>query len=404
MVRPNRLWDVVIVGAGPSGSAAAAFLAERGFETLIIDRSEFPRPKACAEYVSPEALRILDRLGVLEDLRSTGSPLGGMMVTTPTGTTFEGRFSGASKFRGFSDVGLGVRREILDQRLLETSIERGAQFRPAVRADSIHQEGDRVIVRVSGARTAQSIAARMAIAADGIRSRIARCLGLARRRGPQRIAYVAHAVDVSGMRESGEMFVTNWGYLGLAPVGAGVTNVSVVIDSSSPGTLGRPSWEYLHEFIGSVGPVRERFRSARFVTPTRAVGPFGSLARRATADRVALVGDAADFYDPFTGEGIYAALRGAELLDAVLAQRLSSDRLDRTSLEVYDRHRAREFRGKWLVERIVSHVISRPRLFEHVARRLAAKRELSDLLVGVTGDFVPPTAILSPAYFLRLVW
>ncbi|NUR18425.1 MAG: hypothetical protein HOQ12_02720, partial [Gemmatimonadaceae bacterium] len=133
--------------------------------------------------------------------------------------------------------------------------------------------------------------------------------------------------------------------------------------------------------------------------------PFASRARRPWAPGVALVGDAADFFDPFTGEGIYAALRGGELLApyllAALAER--SPLGERTALEAYARARRHEFGGKWMVERLIGTAVAFPALLERAASVLARDQSMADLLVGVTGDFVPPREVLRPSYLARLL-
>jgi flavin-dependent dehydrogenase len=116
------------------------------------------------------------------------------------------------------------------------------------------------------------------------------------------------------------------------------------------------------------------------------------------------VGDAADFYDPFTGEGVYAALRGADMLTAIVANLLESDRLGAADLAAYDRSRRREFSGKWMLERIIAWAVGHPFALDHVARRLKTKPHLADLLVGVTGDFVPARQVLQPGFTLQMVW
>ncbi|HEV8230223.1 MAG TPA: FAD-dependent oxidoreductase, partial [Candidatus Limnocylindria bacterium] len=96
--------DVIVVGAGPAGAASAILLAERGFDVLVLDRAEFPRPKLCGEYLSPEAARVLDRLGVLKSLDVAGAvPLGGMRITAPDGTVVTGRYRAIGPWRPYRD-------------------------------------------------------------------------------------------------------------------------------------------------------------------------------------------------------------------------------------------------------------------------------------------------------------
>ena len=147
-----------------------------------------------------------------------------------------------------------------------------------------------------------------------------------------------------------------------------------------------------------------RFTSAARVSPILATGPFGTRARSAWAPGVALVGDAADFYDPFTGEGIYAALRGGELLAPYLFESLhAAPHRAHEALAAYDRCRRHEFGGKWQVERLIAVAVSNPSLLGRVARRLRDRRDLADLLVGVTGDFVPASKVLNLRFAFQLL-
>src|SRR5439155_357996 len=78
--------DVIVVGAGPAGAATAILLAEHGVAVQLLDRARFPRPKICGEYLSPEAPRVLDRLGVLKTVDGLATPLAGIRITAPDGT------------------------------------------------------------------------------------------------------------------------------------------------------------------------------------------------------------------------------------------------------------------------------------------------------------------------------
>src|SRR6185369_7592949 len=122
-----------------------------------------------------------------------------------------------------------------------------------------------------------------------------------------------------------------------------------------------------------------RVRRARLASPVQVTGPFASHARRAWAPGAALVGDAADFFDPFTGEGVYAAMRGGELLGAALREALSEsdDRRAHHALARYDAARRTEFGGKWIVERVIGAVVGAPPLINRAARGLSARKDLA---------------------------
>ena len=399
-----QTFDAIVVGAGPAGSATAALLAERGLNVALVDRASFPRPKPCAEYLSPEASRILERFGLTQQIDSEApAHLTGMRIVSPNGTAFTGRFAGAHDFRGYSSYGLALPREILDNYLLETAVSRGAQLMDRTTACDMTEveRGKRKLALRNGDGKTE-IAGRVIIGADGLNSRIASALGVRRIGRLRRFALVSHAVDVTGMSDVGEMHVSADGYLGLARVGRGLTNVAIVIDRARR-SVPKPTEANFRRLLHEYPAVWHRFHEASFVSPVRAVGPFARTTTRATADAALLVGDAADFCDPFTGEGIYAALRGAELAAAQVAEALDQGGTRANDLAPYDAQRYRAFGGKWIVERVISWAVGKPTVLDFAAKRLAQRRDLADLLVGVTGDFIPPGRVLRPSYVWDLI-
>lgn len=392
--------DVIVVGGGPAGSSTASFLASQGVDVLLLDRAVFPRDKVCAEYLSPEASRILQTMGALDEVeRAGGAQLAGMVVRSPSGESFRGHFAGAHGFRGFRDTGIALRRTLLDSILLERAKAAGARVQEGMRVLDLTRDGSGRATGVTAAGADNervTIAGRLVIGADGLRSIVSRRLGLARRsRWPSRIALVAHYSGVHGMERVGEMHVDRRGYLGLAPVGGGVTNVAIVVPVSRAKDIAGSRTEFFEEWIDERPHLRDRFAAATRVTEVRATGPFASAVRRAWSPGAAVVGDAADFFDPFTGEGIYAALRGGEMLSTFALESLNAQTQRRDApLRAYDRARRAEFSGKWKLERIVGTAVAFPRMMNRVVRVLASRRDLADLLVGAAGDFVPPREVL----------
>jgi flavin-dependent dehydrogenase len=401
--------QVLVVGGGPGGASTAWQLARRGMDVLLLDRARFPRDKPCAEYLSPEASRILSEMGALEECERAGAVmLRGMTVRSPDGRRIRGDFAAGHGFRGFRDSGLALRRTILDAILLERARCAGVRVLEGVRvADVLLDSGGTVrgvAALTNGA--ARDYTAQITVGADGLRSIVGRRLGLTRyARYPYRLALVAHFRGVEGMGEHGEMHVEGDGYVGLANVGDGVTNIALVMPVWRARAAKGRSAPFLDGWLRSRPQLAPRFARAERMSPVRATGPFAQRARRAWARGAALVGDAADFYDPFTGEGIYAALRGGELL-APFVERAVSARTARESnaaLAEYDAARASEFGGKWKVEKLVALAVANPALMNRAARTLSRRKEMADLLVGVAGDFVPPSEVLSLRYLSRLI-
>lgn len=400
--------DVVIVGGGPAGACLAWSLARAGVKVGVLDRARFPRPKPCAEYLSPECSRILSAMGVLDEIEAAGAAhLRGMMIRSPAGVEFRGEFAAAHGFRGFRDVGLALPRTQLDAIVLDRARQAGARVAEGVRVHDVVRDGSG---RVAGVRAAggdrEVYSACLVVGADGLRSIVGRRLDLVQRsRWPRRIALVAHYEGVGGMGPYGEMHVARDGYVGLADVGRGRTNVAVVVPVRGASRMAGERVEYMDRWLGGHRHLARRFEGASRVTPVMATGPFAVHARRAWAAGAALVGDAADFFDPFTGEGIFSALRGGELLADELTRPgvLDSAAGIDIALERYDAARKEAFRGKWRVEKLVGLAVSSPFIMNRAARALAARPDMADLLVGVAGDFVPPCRVLRRGFVLPLL-
>ena len=403
--------QIVVVGGGPAGAATAYYLARAGADVLVLDRARFPRDKPCSEYMSPQASRLLDDIGALDDVESAGAArLAGMQVRAPNGVTFHGKFAEVRGYRGYRDRGLALRRTLLDPLLLARARAAGARVVEGARVTGLAFDAARRVTGVEvldDAGSTRVVHARLVIGADGLRSIVSRRLNLARtRRAQRRLALVSHFAGVEGMSDSGEMHVEDDGYIGLADVGHGLTNVAVVVPvAGAKGASGQPA-AFVDAWIRRRPHLLPRFARAERIGDVLATGPFASAAIRAWAPGAALVGDAADFFDPFTGEGIYAALRGAELLApraiAWLDARTARDA--DALLAGYERARVNEFSGKWTVERLIGTAVSFPSLMSNGARSLALSPEMAHTIVGVTGDFVPAREVLRPGFVLRLAW
>jgi geranylgeranyl reductase family protein len=402
--------DVIVVGGGPAGASSAFALARSGLRVLLLERARFPRPKPCAEYLSPQASRLLHDMGALEAVEGAGAAhLAGMVVRAPNGALIRGDFAAPHGFPAFRDRGLALRRTVLDPILLDVARRAGASVRERTRVADLERDA---AGRVTGVRVLDEhggshlLRAQLVIGADGLRSVVANRLRLARRRRwPRRLALVAHFEGFADVGEWGEMHVERGvGYVGLAAVDRGLTNVAMVVPASAAHEVSVDRTAFFERWLRARPQLAPRVVSARRVSSVMATGPFASQATRAWAPGAALVGDAADFFDPFTGEGIHAALRGGELLAPFVLRALSarSHRDADDALRDYDSTRRAEFRDKWMVERLIGVAVGFAPAINYFGRVLEARKDMADLLVGVTGDFVPAREVLRPGYLLNL--
>jgi len=384
--RVSARWDAIVVGAGPAGSATALLLGRAGARVLLLDRARFPREKPCSEYLSPESTRVLGRLGqdVLAAVEAAApAQLTGMKVVAPSGASVVGRFETFS---------FALPRTRFDTILLKAAAASGVEVREGVKVEELVYDSG----AVAGVMARETYRARVVVGADGLRSVVARRMGSVFTSPPHRIAFTAHVAGAQGVNDLGEMQVGRPGYVGLGPIGDGVTTVALVLPLTEA-RRGDNFFAELNRFPGVAG----RFDAGRVVRRVLATGPFARWSRRPVAKGggALLVGDAADFFDPFTGQGIYSSLRGAELAAAAILDSFATG----ASLSRYARARRREFAGKWLLERLIGVAVGWPALIERVVGRMTRRPDLADLLVRATGNCVPARAALTPRVLAGLV-
>ena len=353
--------DVLIVGAGPAGTVAAAVLARQGARVRLVDRARFPRDKLCGDTINPGTLALLRRLGLSAAIEERGLTVHGMRVTGEHGVVVEGRYP-----RGLS--GRALMRRDVDWALVRSAIDAGAAFEPAVlvRRAIVAETADRravggVLVGARGvaAGVDRTLRARVTIAADGRRSTLAFGLGLARHPArPRRWAVGAYFEDAAGVSTLGEMHIRRGRYIGIAPVPGGLTNVCVV----RPFQHGDPSFgdpaTVLREELAREPLLRDRFAGARLAQSPVVLGPLAVDVAGAPIDGLLLAGDAAGFIDPMTGDGLRFAVRGGEL-----AAQAALEALGDGWLGVHERlasRRRQEFGAKWRFNRALRALVASP--------------------------------------------
>lgn len=402
--------DVAVVGGGPAGAAASLLFARAGLDVVLLERSRFPRAKPCGDCLSPNAARLLDRLGVLSEVEALGpARLAGWRVFAPGGHVFEGRFDRVATDRLVASA-IAIPRSRFDSVLLGAAQRAGVDVRTGVRVTGLATEsGTLTAAGVEGSPI--TIRARLVVGADGLRSVVARRIGaIARPAKLRKVSLTAHVTGLHADTDWGEMHTGRGLCVGLAPVTAGphvLFNVTVVADADRHGReLARDPIRFFHMALARFPALRGRTHVWRFapgedgtgrVPQLLASGPFDAPTRRVNVPGVALVGDAAGYFDPFTGQGINQALADAFLLAREAVPPLLTSPHAMPSMARYQRRQRSMVRGARLVQRIIESVMSRPALADHVVGRLACHARAADTLLAVTGDFEPARSVLSPA-------
>jgi geranylgeranyl reductase family protein len=390
-------WDVIVVGGGPAGATSAYLLARHGHRVLVVDRQHFPRPKACAEYMSPGVRVIVRRLGLEEAVMDGALTVPGMDILSPTGKVLRVAYSA----NGRAQTAVTLQRERLDGALLATAAFAGASIREGFVARAAHME-EGVVVGVRGTHNGQSVRleSRLTVVADGNRSVLARSLGLARTaRWPKRMGLVAHMEGVELPDSFGQMHVAEEGYCGIAPLPGGMANVAVVVSAEAVKRSGLTATRFFDDWLLKHPSLHPVVHSARLLSSVRGVSPIGARARNSTVPGALLVGDAAGFFDPFTGEGIYRALRGAEMAAQVAHAALQTGD-PHLRLGSYESMRQDSFRSKSAVTALVQLFVQRPALLEYAVPRLSSRSFPLATLGNVLGDIEDPRRFLHP----QMLW
>lgn len=315
--------DVVVVGAGPAGSSAAAWAARSGLDVLVIDAAQFPRDKACGDGLTPRAIKEMRRLGMGDFL--AGRPVNWGLHAAGFGRAWHLPWPGGS----FPAQGSAVPRTELDHAILQVAIESGARTLMPARAVDVRFDAagrlDAVIVATPEGRFA--VRGRHFVIADGARSQLGRKLGREWHRD------TAYGVAIRGYVDSGraddpwitshvqlrdEEGTTLSGYGWIFPLGNGQMNIGV----GTLATAKRPADLNLRQLLGHYHRLRrgDYDLGPTVRVPKSALLPMGGAVSGVAGPNWMFVGDAAGCVNPLNGEGIDYGLEtgrfAAELLAA----------------------------------------------------------------------------------------
>ena len=295
----NSAWDVVVVGAGPAGSVAAIGLARQGLQVLLVDRSEFPRHKLCGACLNSQSVAGLQALGLTSALQQlNGIDLAQFRLQ-----------SAGRKLTLQLPGGLAVSRRSMDAMLVQSAIEEGVQFLPQVSLELLPETSTEMRQLGTNDPNASPIETRVVILATG--------LGAERLSHDSGLEVVADAGSRIGAGTTTENFPSDYtpgtifmavakqGYVGLTRTEGSVLNIAAALDrsavrDSSPQDV---CWQIIEE---------ARFPATAEMFAGNWRGTSALTRRRKTpgTHRVFVIGDAAGYVEPFTGEGMAWAIRG----------------------------------------------------------------------------------------------
>jgi flavin-dependent dehydrogenase len=395
--------DVLVLGAGPAGTTLAADLARRGFAVTIADKKDFPRHKACGEFLSPECRPILRDLGVDEALRAESAWLVRGMRLHAGANRALGRFRRLAQRGEHGLAGLGIRRDRFDLMLLQAARGFGAGWLPRHTFAGLRRDADGRVVGATlrnQAGEAIAVQARYVVAADGVHSLVAKELGWQRRvEWLDRFALTAHFRSVKA-EPTAEVHLYGSGYFAATTVDRELFSLNLVLPRRELRDRDAADWDgFVAERLQLAPELAARLEGAERMAPWRGIGPMAYRTTRRAAPGVALVGDACGYADPLTGEGIFFALFGGKALAEQVAATLDGTTAEADAMAAYEAARKREIEPRLRASMLLQRAIRYPWLVRSFVRMAAALPALADLIVTLSGDTIHPRDLRSPAFW-----
>lgn len=392
--------DVVVVGAGPGGSATAAHLARRGLSVLLLEKATFPRDKICGDGLTPRAVRALVKLGV--DLseangfhRNNGLRIYGGAAQLDGGTDL---FMPWPELADFPPYGLTCARMQLDEKLARHAASLGVELVEGANVTAPILEGERIV----GVRTkdGREFRAPVVVAADGVSSRLGVAMGVQKlEKRPMGVAVRAYYKSPRGADDFMESWLELWdgepgksnvlpGYGWIFPMGPDaegnlVVNVGLGMLNTSD-AFGKTDYKGLMQQWLAATPAEWGLTPENQIGEIRGAAlPMGFNRTPSYAKGLLLVGDAGGMVNPFNGEGIDYALEAAELAaDAIAAARLAGfgTPAAERALAGYTAHLKNSFGGYFRLGHIFAALIGNPRVMRVCIRYGLPRRQLMKLV------------------------
>ena len=392
--------DVIVVGAGPGGSAAAYHMARHGLRVLLLEKTEFPREKVCGDGLTPRAVRQLVRMGVDTSEKAGWLQNKGLRVIG-SGMRLELPWPDLTTYPGY---GLVRTRMDFDQRLAQRAQQAGARLVEGVNVTGpvLDDRTGRIIgvtARPDGGQQ-QVYRARLVIAADGNSSRLSVSMGL-RKRDDRPIGVAVRAYYTSPRTDDDylESWLDLWdqdrllpGYGWIFGMGDGTSNIGLGLLNTSTAFGHTDYHALLHRWLAGM-PAEWGFTEENRVGPVRGAAlPMAFNRTPHYTNGLLLVGDAAGMVNPFNGEGIAYAMESGEIAALLVIQALAwpdaagAERV----LHGYPRVLADAYGGYYALGRAFVKAIGRPELMRFATRHAMSRPALMRFALKLLGNLTDP--------------
>jgi geranylgeranyl reductase family protein len=374
--------DVVIIGAGPAGSAAGHYLAKQGLDVLLLDKFDFPRDKTCGDALLPRALGVLAEMDILDDLLRLGCRTSGLKIFAPRGHS---TVTPIPRQKEWPSHTLVVPRLTLDHIILERAVASGAKFQSPIHITDIEQDVNGVVVKGGRRSRSVSVKARLAIVATGASPKLLLRLGLLKQTPPLMLAARAYFEGVSGLNNHLDLHfeeVPLPGYGWVFPLPDSVANIGAGFLPKGQHGPATPAAAFEH-FI-QIPTLKEMLARAKQVGPVKGYPLRADFATAPTfTERVIVVGEAAGLVNPLTGEGIDYALESGKIAAEHLAGMFAAGDLSRQRLGEYDRLLRQRFQRLFVTCNWMRDLFMNRPMLNHLVRVSHRQADLKLLLINL---------------------
>jgi geranylgeranyl reductase family protein len=381
----SEIYDVVIVGAGPSGSTTAYYLAKEGFNVLLLDKFIFPRDKTCGDGLTPRALHILDDMGILDAVNQVGQRSNKLELISPKGHIAS---SFLPKKENLCDYLLVLPRLILDNIILERAMASGAHFQAPVRVTGIEHDGTTVLVK--GEQRAKTITfrARMVIHATGANTKLLLTTRLLKKMPPTVLTARTYYEGITSTIDAVQCRFDNVplpGYGWIFPVSATSANVGIGLFRAGLASrwmpkTGRGAFD---TFIQSP-PLQKLLAGARQSGPIKGFPIRVDFARSPTfGERTMIIGEAAGLVNPVTGEGIDYGMESGKMAAGHLSHMFASGDFSIEQLAAFDKLLRQRYQRLYVLCDRLRLLYLNPLFVNQVVRAVSRSEELMNIFLNI---------------------
>lgn len=381
----KEIYDAVIVGAGPSGSTTAHYLAKEGFNVLLLDKFNFPRDKTCGDGLTPRALQILDDMGILDTVNQVGYRSNKLELIAPKGHTASALLP---KKEHLSDYLLVVPRLILDNIILERALTSGANFQAPVRVTGIEQEGNTMLVQGEQRDKAITFRARMVIHATGANTKLLLNTGLLKKMPQMVLTARTYYNGITSTVDAAQCRFDNVplpGYGWIFPVSDTSVNVGIGLFRGGLASRWMPKTAHaaFNTFIQSP-PLQKLLKGARQAGPIKGFPIRVDFARSPTfGERTMIVGEAAGLVNPVTGEGIDYGLESGKMAAEHLSHMFATGDFSVKQLAAFDKLLRLCYQHLFVLCDRLRLLYLNPLFVNQVVRAVSRSEELMNLFMNI---------------------